>query len=308
MIGIHSTGGAMKRRIAAGLALSICFAAAHAQGWRASSDQTVGGFKNPESVAYDPKGKVLFVGNFGSPKLDPTLKDGMGYISKVGLNGKVIEEKFLPYKSEPLNKPKGIWIAGDRLWVTDIDVVWIFDLRTRKSRKLALPNVGFANDPAVMDGALYVSDNRNDKLVKVVPADFLDAKKQPTVTEVFNGAGVNPNGLYPSRTGMLLMGGFLAPDRPRSLYALGVSGQIKPLSDPIGRIDGLYELEDGSLLATDWNTGSLFHWSESEGKKDLASGFKGPADFCVVPSGDGSLTVVVPDLPQSQLRFIQLRK
>jgi len=28
----------------------------------------------------DPK-----VGNFGSPKLDPALKDGIGYISKVAL-------------------------------------------------------------------------------------------------------------------------------------------------------------------------------------------------------------------------------
>ena len=40
----------------------------------------------------------------------------------------------------------------------------------------------------------------------------------------------------------------------------------------------------------------------------LAEGFKGPADFCVVPGAGGSMTVVVPDLPQSQLRFIHLRK
>jgi hypothetical protein len=40
----------------------------------------------------------------------------------------------------------------------------------------------------------------------------------------------------------------------------------------------------------------------------LADGFKGPADFCVVPGAGGAMTVVVPDLPQSQLRFIQLSK
>jgi len=309
----------MNARITAGIALSICLAAAQpaispaafaqAGALRVSSEQTVGGFKNPESVAYDPKEKVLYVGNFGSPKLDPALKDGMGYLSKVGLNGKILEERFLPAQGgEPLNKPKGIWIQGGRLWVTDIDVVWIFDLKTRKGRKLALPGVGFANDPAVMDGVLYISDNRNDKLVKVAPADFLNAKNDPAVTEVFSGAGVNPNGLYPSRSGMLLMAGFVAPDKPRALYALGVSGQIKQLSDPIGRLDGLYELPDGSILATDWNTSALFHWSETLGKKDLATGFKGPADFCVVPGAGGSMTVVVPDLPQSQLRFIHLRK
>ena len=297
----------MKTRIAAGLALSLCFTLAHsADEWRVSSDQTVGGFVNPESVGCDAKGKVLYVGNFGSPKLDPTLKDGMGYISKVGIDGKVIEKQFLPAAGgEKLNKPQGIWLQGSRLWVTDIDVIWIFDVKTKKGRKLALP-IGFANDPAVMDNALYVSDNRNDALVKVEPADFLNAKREPKITTVFRGEKINPNGLYPARSGMLYMVGL--GSEPRGIYALGVSGQIKLLSDVLGRYDGVYELKDGSLLVTDWATSSLSHWSEQGGVKKLASGFKGPADFCVLPGSDGSMTVVVPDLPQSHLRFVHLRK
>ena len=287
---------------------SICLSA-HAQDWRVSSDQAVGGFKFPESAAYDPKGKVLYVGNFGGEKLAPAEKDGLGYISKVGLNGKVIEERWVPAKGgEAMNKPKGIWIAGDRLWVTDIDAVWIFDLKSKKGRKLPLPGVGFANDPAVMGKALYISDNRNDKLVKVEPADFLNARN-PQVTEVVSGMGYSPNGIYPSKTGMLYFGGFVAPDKPKNFYALGVSGQIKTISDPVGRIDGLYEVKDGSLLFTDWNTSSLSIWNDKTDKvRVLAAGFKGPADFTVIPNADGSLTAVVPDLVQSQLRFIQLRK
>ena len=58
---------------------------------------------------------------------------------------------------------------------------------------------------------------------------------------------------------------------------------------------------------TDWNSGSLFAWSERAGMTKLATGFKGPADFSVVPSANG-LTVVVPDLVQSELRFIQLAR
>ena len=56
---------------------------------------------------------------------------------------------------------------------------------------------------------------------------------------------------------MLLIAGSLGADKPRSIYALGVSGQLKQLSDPIGRLVGLYGLRGGSLLFTDWNTGSL---------------------------------------------------
>jgi hypothetical protein len=276
-------------------------------GLRVTAEQTVGGFAFPESVAYDPKAKVLYVSEFGS-KLDPVLKDGMGRISKVSLDGKVLEQKFLPAAGgEALNKPKGIWVSGDRLWVTDIDVVWVFDLKTKKGRKVALPGIQFANDPAVADNVLYVSDNRSDQLFKVEPADFLNVKGQPRVTNVFRGASVNPNGLYPMGDGMLLMVGFLAPDKPRSIYALGVSGQIKDLSGPIGRLDGIYRMSDGTLLATDWNSGSLFSWTEKAGMQKLATGFKGPADFCVMPRKDG-LTVVVPDLVQSQLRFVQLAR
>jgi hypothetical protein len=295
-------------KLTAAIALSFCFAAsAFAQSWRVSSDQTYGGFKFPESAAYDAKGKVLYVGNFGGEKLAPAEKDGLGYISKVGVNGKIIEERWVPVKGgEAMNKPKGIWIQGDRLWVTDIDAVWIFDTKTKKGRKLALPGVVFANDPAVMGKALYISDNRGDKLVKVEPADFLTAKN-PQVTEIFSGIGANPNGVYPSKSGVLYFGGFLAPDKPKALYILGVSGQIKPISEPIGRIDGLYEMPDGSLLYTDWNTSSLSHWTEGAPPKVIAAGFKGPADFTVIP-GKNEMTVVVPDLVQSQLRFIHLRK
>jgi hypothetical protein len=67
-------------------------------------------------------------------------------------------------------------------------------------------------------------------------------------------------------------------------------------------------MADGSLLATNWDNGSLFHWSKAGGVQKLADGFKGPADFTVIPGKKGTLTVVVPDLVQSQLRFIQLGK
>jgi len=298
----------MQNRISIAFAMLLaCSATASAQ-YRAISETTVGGFVNPESVGCDARGKALYVGNFGAPKLNPAAKDGVGYISKVGLDGKVLEKQFLPAAGgEKLHKPKGIWIQGNRLWVTDIDVVWVFDLKTKKGRKLELPGVGFANDPAVMDGVLYVSDNRNDKLVKVEPADFLNMKGEPKLTEVFSGRNVNPNGVYPGPDGMLLMVGFVAPDKPRGIYLLGVSGQVKTASDPIGRLDGVYPLPDGSLLLTDWNSGSLFRWTDNGEMRKLADGFKGPADFCVMKRA-GGLTVYVPDLVQSQLRIVQLGK
>src|SRR5262245_26012163 len=105
----------MKRnRIAVALAVAaLSCSTAFAQNWRVSSESTVGGFVNPESVGCDAAGKALYVGNFGAPKLDPAAKDGVGYISKLDVHGKVLEKNFLPAAGgEKLNKPKGIWIQG----------------------------------------------------------------------------------------------------------------------------------------------------------------------------------------------------
>jgi hypothetical protein len=269
------------------------------------SDQTAGGFGHVESVAYDPKGKVLYTSDFG-PDLKPADKDGKGKITKVSLDGKILEDGFLPAKGQTLNKPKGIWIQGNRLWVTDIDSVWVFDLQTRQGKKLDLP-VTFANDPAVMGNALYVSDNRSDMLVRVEPADFLQTKVDPRITVVFKDKSINLNGLYPGKNGALLIVGQKGKEDPRGIYSMAPGKDPELLSDKIGMLDGLYLMSNGDVLATDWATGSLFQWNKAMGMKQLATGFKGPADLCAFPNSKG-LMVVVPDLVKGELRFVQLGK
>jgi hypothetical protein len=79
--------------------------------------------------------------------------------------------------------------------------VWLFDLKTRKGKKLALPDIQFAN--FVLQGnALYVSDNRADRLYRIEPADFLNSKAEPKISVVFSGKGVNPNGRCSVPSGM----------------------------------------------------------------------------------------------------------
>ncbi|MBI3113591.1 MAG: hypothetical protein HYZ04_03640 [Rhodospirillales bacterium] len=276
-----------------------------ADGLKVVSDQTATGFKFPESVAYDAEAKVLYVSEFGS-ELKPAEKDGKGRISKVSLSGKILESAFLPAPGQILNKPKGIWVKGNRLWVTDIDVVWSFDTKTKKGRSVALPGIQFANDPTIVGNALYVSDNRADQLFRVEPADFLNMQGEPKVTRVFVGKSINPNGLYPAHDGSLLIVGFKSPQEPRGIYVMATAGgDPKPLSAGLGRLDGVYQMNNGTLLVTDWNSGSLASWTTKKGLQPLATGFKGPADFAVIPNDKG-LMVVVPDLVKSELRMIQL--
>ena len=103
------------------------------------------------------------------------------------------------------------------------------------------------------------------------------------------------------------MAGFMSAEQPRGIYALTAGGEIKAVSKDLGQLDGLYQMDDGTLLSTDWKSGTLFRWSSAKGMEPLASGFKGPADFCVVPEA-GGLLVVVPDLVKGELRIVRLAR
>lgn len=277
---------------------------AAAEGLKVISDTAATGFKFPESVAYDAAAGVLYVSEFGSA-LKPTEKDGQGRISKVALDGTVLEERFLPPAGQTLDKPKGIWVAGNRLWVTDIDTLWVFDTLTKEGKSVELPGIQFANDPTIVGDAVFVSDNQGDQLYRVTPADFLAHGVTPEVTSISGGKSINPNGLYPAADGSLLMVGFKSDTEARGIYAMTPDGETKPVAEGLGRLDGLYQAKSGELLVTDWDSGSLSLWSEKDGLQKLAGGFSGPADFAAVPNEAGTL-VVVPDLVKSELRLIQL--
>jgi DNA-binding beta-propeller fold protein YncE len=305
----------MNTRITAALILAIVAqfvlaapaSAADAGKLRVIDDQTRTGFGFPESIVYDPAAKVFYVSNFGGSELKPGEKDGMGRIARVSLDGQIIESRFLPEPGgDVMNKPKGLWVKGNRLWVTDIDSVWVFDLKTHQGKKLPIPGIVFANDPALMGNALYVSDSRADTIYKIEPADFLNVKA-PKITKVLTGKSVDPNGLWPAKDGSLLIAGFKSGKEPRAIFSLNAKGVVKKMSEDIGLLDGLYQMPDGTILATNWVAGELFSWTEKVGKQTIATGFKGPADFCVVPMPNGYL-VVVPDLVKSELRMIRLGK
>jgi sugar lactone lactonase YvrE len=267
---------------------------------RLVSETTLTGFAFPESVGCDDREGVLYVSNFGGTQPKSAEKDGQGYMMKITPDGRVLEQRAFDVT---MNKPKGIWMMGTRLWVTDIDSVWIFDTASKKSRKLAIPGITFANDPAILGDALYVSDNRADALFRIEPADFLDAGVQPQITQVWSKKDINPNGLWPMRDGSLLMVGLQGAERQRGIYAMAPDGSIRTIVQPFGRLDGLYQLPDGSILFTDWATGSLNHWSLGGGLVQLAKDFKGPADFCVLRD-----TVYVPDLQKNEIRVVKLTR
>ena len=126
-------------KICVGLGFAACLAAlqvaaapaASAKELKVLSEKTITELRpmsNPSPTI--PKEKVFYTSDFG-PDLKPADKDGKGFITKLSSDGKVLEKRFLPPEGQTMNKPKGIWIKGKHLWVTEIDAVWEFDLKTK---------------------------------------------------------------------------------------------------------------------------------------------------------------------------------
>ncbi len=293
-----------KTTVALSLVIIACLAVAApaAAEWKVSSDRTVNLGGHPESVVFWPAGKCLLVSNFGS-RLKPLLQDGRGYISRLNLSGRVLDLRFLPAPGVKMNKPKGLWIVGNRLWATDIDGVWVFDLKTRQGRKLAL-GATFANDPVVGRNKLYVSDTATGKVHLIEPADFL--KVRPRVTVVVTDRSLAPNGLWLTRAGELYIASYSSAGSGPILKLVGPN-KVQAVTAPLGSLDGLAILGDGTILYTDWAGHGLFAVKPGGKPYRLAGGFKGPADFAVIPTGRGYL-VVVPDLVTGVLRFIVLTR
>ena len=270
--------------------------------WQVVSQQTLPGLGHPESVAYDPHAQALYMSNFGDA-FKPSLKDGKGFISKVDINGKVVEAKFLPGPGDKLNKPKGLWVADGRLWAADIDSVWCFDLKTKKGRRLALPKAQFANDVTVAEGKLYVSDTSGGRIYLVQPADFLAS--EPKVRVMLSPTGFHPNGLWPAPGGGVIIAAKKDLGGPGGLYQARDVGQMTQIRGDLGRLDGVAMLSDGSYLYTDWAGGGLFLLSGGGDPVKLVGGIKGPADFALAPRGKDYL-VVVPDLVTGQVHLIEI--
>ena len=74
------------------------------------------GIDTPESVYVDSESGFIFVSNVVGM---PGEKDGKGHISKLSMDGKVVEANWVT----GLNAPKGLRSHKGALWTSDIDEV-----------------------------------------------------------------------------------------------------------------------------------------------------------------------------------------
>jgi outer membrane protein assembly factor BamB len=150
------------------------------------------GFTTPESVIYDESNDVLYVSNINaSPWSVDTNK---GWISKVGTDGTIIEQKWI----SDLQSPKGMGIYNGKLYVADIGLLRIVDIASKTVEQSIEVSEAYLNDIAVSDdGRIFVSDVYYGQIFEL-QTDTLELLWSENTQSV--------NGLY-AKDGNLIYGG-----------------------------------------------------------------------------------------------------
>ncbi len=214
-----------------------------AQNGSASLIKKVDGFSHPESVLANKADDVLYVSNIGG-----NLKDD-GFISKVSPDGTMIEQKWVT----GLNDPKGMWLLGDKLYVTDNTELIEIDINSKRiTRKIHAIGAGMLNDiTADNAGNVYVSDSGKSSI-------YILGKNNSRLSVWMNGKDLKyPNGLITSGGNIFIAA--WGENGDGDLLKVGLqSKRIEEItSNGLGNLDGIQRMGD-EFLVSDWATGKVY--------------------------------------------------
>lgn len=232
----------MNRWVGSMVGLTALLAAPHVYAGPPHLDElwTLGGFDAPESVVLDAKRNELLVTNVHG---EGDAQDGNGYISRVSLDGKLLQQRWI----EGLDGPKGTAIRGRRLFVADIDELVEIDL-----------DDGAVVARHAVEGAKFLNDVVDAGEIGVLISDSALARiyrwHQGTVEVWLEHEALGAvNGLLREADRLVvstMRGKLLAVDlRTRS---------IQELARDLGDGDGIVALGGQTYLVSEW-PGRLFH-------------------------------------------------
>ena len=195
---------------------------------------TLADLPNPESVALAADGTTLYVSNVDG---EGDARDGKGGIARVSLDGTMID----PHWVSGLDAPKGMALAGDRLFVSDITALVEIDVASgRIVARHDVPGSGFLNDTAIApDGAVLVGDSARSRIHAWRDGEIRTWLEHELLAAV--------NGLLPEPDRLVactMQGRLLAID--------WTSKEIAVLAEGLGDCDGVAALGDGAYLASEW--------------------------------------------------------
>lgn len=201
--------------------------------------------ETPESVYFYEDENILFVSNIVG---EPSEKDGKGYISKVSLDGQIVNKEWV----KGLDAPKGMAVMNGTLYVTNIDELVAIDISSGMIKnRYKVENAKFLNDPVVTDNKILFTDMKDNKIYA-----FQDGK-----VEVWKEKGLeNPNGLAYNNGNVLLAS--------NKLQVVNQAGDGEVLAEGIGFGDGIGVVDENSYLVSNWE-GEVYYVEKGKEKVKL---------------------------------------
>lgn len=241
-----------------------------------------GDLASPESVAFDPARRLLYVTNFGD-----------GTLSRIGLDGTILDRRWV----QDLRLPAGIKYVDGRLFV--VDRTGIVELDPESGAvvsRSAVPGAGFINDLALDgSGAIYVTDSFKSCIYRIA-----DGKAE---TWIDDKALDRPNGILvePDRVLVGVSSDATLKSVDRTTRAVSTFLDL----GSVANMDGLTADGRGGYLFSDYY-GRLYH-ADRAGRRTLLLERRGAqgycADFEYIPSLH---LLVIPTLFDNRLTAFSL--
>jgi hypothetical protein len=255
-------------------------------------------FAQPESAYWEPKAKLWYVSSVAG---SPSEKDGKGWITTIGADGKVVDARWI----DGLNAPKGIRVHDGKLWVADIDELVVVDVATKAIvEKIKCEGAKLLNDVIVSDkGVAYVTDTFTDTIYEA-------QLKKPAKVFVKSDKLEGPNGILIDGPHLIVASFGTITDQakwstkgPGRIITVDLkSKKIAPLGTmkPLGNLDGLEKMK-GGYLVTDYMAGKLWQVSNAGEAFEVASGYKASADIGFDPEAK---RVGIPEMGADKVKFL----
>ena len=248
------------------------------------------GFEAPESALPVKAENLIYVSNVNG---NPTDKDGNGYISKVSLDGKMVAQKWVT----GLDAPKGLALAGDKLYAADVDKLVEIDTKTGAIvTRFEAKDAKFLNDVAADTmGNVYVSDMATNTIWRL-SGNKLEVWLKDDALISPNGLLVDGNNLIVASWGVMTDG--FATKIPGHVLEVSLSDKkIRDLGTgkPVGNLDGIEALDKDSFIVTDWIAGMLFKIGRDGEAKVLMPLAPGSADLGYIAADNLAIIPMMKD-------------
>jgi sugar lactone lactonase YvrE len=240
---------------------------------------TISNLQAPESVLYDPEQDVYLVSNMNGGFL---TQDNNGFISRINPENGATDLNWIAggRNGTTLHAPKGMAIAGDTLYVSDVNAVRKFDRRTGAPRgEIAIPGATFIND-LVSDGEnIFLSDSG----MLPGPGEGFVARGSDAIWKISSGGArkVAAGERLHQPNGLALVDGdlWVASFASNELYRLAGDAPGKTTRLPMGELDGVIALPDGSFIVSCWEAMAIYRGDRTGSFRPLLAGISAPADI-----------------------------